>query len=286
MLSCLDVWDGIVVMSSILDRALNIVEILANSPGGLQLYVIAERLDIPRSAAHRLLGELARLGYVEQDEITTLYQLTLKVASLGQTYLSLNGILDIAQPVLERLAEKAGELVRLGIVNDHRLTWIAKAQGARSGFRYDPDAGMDAHLASTSSGHAWLATLSDEEALRLVSRQGFGDSAKLGPNAAMTVQALLKCLALARQDGYALNLESSAPGLSAIAIAIQKPGTTRTIGALSIAGPATRLPEAQLRALAPVLRAAAAELSAASLGSSYFGGVRHLTRSEEGATSV
>ncbi|HQT47274.1 MAG TPA: IclR family transcriptional regulator C-terminal domain-containing protein [Acidocella sp.] len=98
----------------------------------------------------------------------------------------------------------------------------------------------------------------------------------------MTVQALLKYLARAGSDGHAANRESSAPGLSAIAAAIQKPGTTRTIGALSIAGPATRLPEAQLHALAPDLLAAAAELSAASLGSGYFGGVRHLSLPEEG----
>ena len=263
-------------MSSVLDRALNILECLAHSPGGLQLYVIAERLDMPRSAAHRMLADLARLGYVEQDPVSEVYRLTLKISALGQTFLSLNGILDIAQPILERLADKAGELVRLSIVSDQRLTWVAKAQGARTGFRYDPDAGAEAHLASTSSGHAWLSTLSDEEAVRLVSRQGFGDARQLGPHAVMTVQALLKQIEIARQDGYALVIEGSAPGLSAISTPVRTKEGTRTIGVLSIAGPSMRLPEVRLRALAPDLLVAAAELSAASLGSVYFGGTWRL----------
>lgn len=263
-------------MSSVLDRALNILECLAHSPGGLQLYVLAERLDMPRSAAHRLLADLARLGYVEQYRVSEIYRLTLKISALGQTFLSLNGILDIAQPILETLADKAGELVRLSIVSDERLTWVAKAQGARTGFRYDPDAGAEAHLASTSSGHAWLSTLSDEEAVRLVSRQGFGDARELGPNAVKTVQALLTQIEIARRDGYALVVESSAPGLSAISTPVRTREGTRTIGVLSIAGPSMRLPEERLRRLAPDLLAAAAELSAASLGSAYFGGTWRL----------
>lgn len=269
-------------MSAVLDRALNILECLAYNPAGLQLYVIAERLDMPRSATHRLLADLVRLGYVEQDTVSEAYRLTLRVSALGQTFLSLNGILDIAQPILDRLAMKVGELVRLSIISNERLTWVAKAQGARNGFRYDPDAGAEAHLASTSSGHAWLSTMSEEEAVRLVSRQGFGDPRQLGPHAVRTVQLLLQRLKAARQAGYALAIESSAPGLSAISTPVRTRDGTRVIGVLSVTGPTIRLPEDRLRAvIAPDLLAAASELSAASLGSIYFGGVWRLGQGTE-----
>lgn len=264
-------------MSAVLDRALNILECLAHNPAGLQLYVIAEQLGIPRSATHRLLADLALLGYVEQDSIAETYRLTLKVSSLGQTFLSLNGVLDIAQPILDTLAERVGELVRLSIVSNERLTWVAKAQGARNGFRYDPDAGAEAHLASTSSGHAWLSTMSEEEAVRLVSRQGFGDPRQLGPHAIRTVQTLLQRLKDVRQAGYALVVESSAPGLSAVSTPVRTRDGTRVIGVLSVAGPTIRLPENKLRDIIVAdLLAAASKLSAASLGSAYFGGVWRL----------
>jgi DNA-binding IclR family transcriptional regulator len=91
------------------------------------------------------------------------YHLSTKLVAMGFRYLSSSGA-DIVQPVLDRLAQETGELVRLGVIDGERQTWIAKG-GARSGLRYDPDMGRDAPLFYTASGHAWLACMSDAEAL-------------------------------------------------------------------------------------------------------------------------
>jgi DNA-binding IclR family transcriptional regulator len=114
---------------------LGILECLARNARGLALQEIAGQLDIPKSAAHRILGELARRRYVRQDPATGRYLLTTRLTSLGFRYLADSGVVDIAQPVLDRLAAETGELVRLGIIDGDRQTWVAKAQGARSGLR-------------------------------------------------------------------------------------------------------------------------------------------------------
>lgn len=157
-------------MTLALDRGLSLLEELCNQPEGMPLTELADELDIPRSACHRLLGELQRRGYVRQLRAQGDYMLTAKLASMGLGLLSSKGIIDIAEPILERLAKESGELVRLSIVDDDRLVWVAKSQGTRMGLRYDPDMGMEARLSCTASGHAWLLTLSDEKALELVSR--------------------------------------------------------------------------------------------------------------------
>jgi DNA-binding IclR family transcriptional regulator len=257
-------------MTAVLDRVLRLLEMLATNAAGLPLHELADRLCIPRSAAHRLLADLIRQGYVRQDREGGPYALTTRLASLGLTWLAQTGIPDIAQPILDRLASGTGELVRLGVVDGDRLTWVAKAQGARSGLRYDPDAGAEAHLASTANGHAWLSSLSEERALELVSRQGFGDPQRLGPQAPTTVQSLLERIRLARRRGYAIVTESSAPGLAAIAAVVRRPGGLEAIGVLSIAGPLLRLDAARLHALAPALLEAAQEMSDASAGSRSF----------------
>lgn len=255
---------------SALDRILDIVELLASHPTGMALSAIAEPLAIPKSAAHRVLAALTARGYVRQDAETGRYLLTTKLVSLGFRYLSCSGVIDIAQPTLDRLAQETGELVRLGVVDGERQTWVAKAQGARPGLRYDPDMGMEAPLASTASGHAWLACLSDERAIELVLRQGFGHDENLGPAAPRTVQALQKRLRLARERGYAWVVDSSAPGTSAMAAAIRHPGTRGVVGVVSVAGPSVRLTEARMHQLAPAMLAAAAELSDACKSSEYF----------------
>ncbi|MFW5332399.1 IclR family transcriptional regulator [Hydrogenophaga sp. ZJX-1] len=256
-------------MSLALDRGLSLLEHLAAHPDGLPLALMASELDIPLSACHRLLGDLQRRGYVRQARKQGDYALTTKVVSMGLGYLSNAGIVDIAEPLLERLAQKSGELVRLSIVDEDRLTWIAKAQGMRQGLRYDPDMGMDARLSCTASGHAWLLTMSDERAMELVARQGFGSPADYGPKAPTTVKALLGFLHAARVRGYAMIDEVFAPGMSAMAAPVLR--RKDAIGVISIAGPRIRLTPARMHELAPALLDAAAELGPISNGSSLFG---------------
>ena len=256
-------------MSLALDRGLALIEHLAEHPGGLPLASMAAELDIPLSACHRLLAELQRRGYVRQAHKQGGYMLTTKLVSLGLGYLSNAGIVDIAEPLLERLAQKSGELVRLSIVDEDRLTWVAKSQGTRRGLRYDPDMGMDARLSCTASGHAWLLTLSDERAVELVALQGFGTPQAYGPKAPTTVKALLGFLHAARVRGYSMIDEVFAPGMSAMGVPVMR--RKEAIGVISIAGPRTRLTAARMRELAPALLAAAAELGPISNTSSLFG---------------
>lgn len=257
-------------MSGNLDRGLAIVELLAMQGGPLPLHAIADRLNIPRSGAHRLLAMLGELGYVRQHAEQGEYQLTLKLASIALIYLSASGVVDVAQPVLDRLAGVSGELVRLGVIDEERLIFVTKSQGARSGLRYDPDMGKEPALFCTASGHAWLSCLSDEDAMMIVSRQGFGKKGEFGPNAPQTVAQVLKQLQAARKRGYGMVMESWEPGMSAMAAPIRHPSSGAPIGVVSIAGPSSRLTEARMLELAPTLLEAAEQLSVACLGSPSF----------------
>jgi len=256
-------------MTTALDRGLALIERLVGQPEGATLSALRDDLLMPNSACHRLLQLLVQRGYVRQPRPQGPYVLTAKIASLGLAYLSGTGVVDIAEPILERLASESGELVRLSIVDDDRITWVAKAQGSRKGVRYDPDMGMDARLSCTASGHAWLLTLSDEQAMGLVSRQGFGAPKDYGPKAPTTVKALLGFLHAARVRGYAMIDEVFAPGMSAIAAPVLRRGKATAV--ISIAGPRTRLNSARMHALAPTLLAAAAELGPMSHADSLYG---------------
>ncbi|HEX2545970.1 MAG TPA: IclR family transcriptional regulator [Ramlibacter sp.] len=257
-------------MTIALDRGLSVLEHLTRHPEGLPISMIASELDIPLSACHRLLAELQRRDYVRQMRRQGDYVLTTKVVSLGLGFLSSAGIVEIAVPLLERLATASGELVRLAIVDDDRLTFVAKSQGPRqAGMRYDPDMGADARLSCTGAGHAWLMTLSDERAMELVSRQGFGLPADYGPKAPTTVKALLGFLHAARVRGYAMIDEVFAPGMATIAAPVYR--RKDAIGVISIAGPRSRLTAARMQELVPALLQATAELGPISNASTLFG---------------
>ena len=250
-------------MSGVLERTLGILELLSEQGQGMELVAIADRLNMPKSAAHRLLVDLIRLGYVRQARDLGEYVLTTKLVSMGLSYLSQTGVIDVAQPLLDRLAEQTGELVRLSVVDGDRLTWVARAQGARQGLRYDPDMGSIARLSCSSSGWAWLSTLKDDEALKLVTQQGLGMPQEFGPNAPKNLKVFLKALQDTRKAGFALTEETYTAGLNAIAVPVGLQGQT-PMGTISVAGPSSRLTRDRMLTIAPQMISAAAQLAAAS----------------------
>lgn len=255
-------------MSSNLPRGLAALELLVQHIDGLPLRAIAEHLGISRSMAHRMLAELIDCGYVRQDGEFNPYRVTIKFASLGLAFLSHTGVNQLVQPVIEKLADASGELVRMSLVEQERLIWVAMAQGARGGLRYDAnsDPGEPVRLFCSSNGLAWLSCLSDEKALEIVSRQGWGEPNQYGPNAPRSIQAFLSSLHETRQRGFAMTHEAYEAGISNMAAPVLHLKDQRPIGAISIAGPTSRLTPARMNELAPLLLAAAAELTACSPG--------------------
>jgi IclR family transcriptional regulator, acetate operon repressor len=246
-----------------IDRCLSLIETLADVPVGLSLGELADRLALPKSAAHRLLQTLASRGYVDQDGVTQNYALSLKMATLGFRFLDARLVPDVAQDALERLASDTGEYCRLSVVDGAGLVWIARAQGATQGLRYDPPMGREVVLHATATGKAWLATLPEEEALRLVCARGFDTPPGFGPRVVKTVDELRRHLDAARSRGYATAIEEGEPGTVAIAAAFrasERPGAP-VAGAVSVAGPQVRIGEARIDAIAPLLLATTREIA-------------------------
>jgi IclR family transcriptional regulator, acetate operon repressor len=248
-------------MSGALEKSLAILEYLTGSPDGVPLVQIATDLNQLRSGCHRTLQELIRYGYVRQTPHKGDYALTTKMASMGLSFLSKSGVVDIAQPVITRLAQATEELVRLAIVDGERLTLVAKAQGAKSGLLYDPDMGIDLRLSCSAAGHAWLMTLPEDVAIEYVTRQGIGMPNEFGPSAPTSLKALLKLLEEARKRRYSIVEEMYAPGMSSMAAPVQRHGEQAS-GVLVIAGPSSRLTRKRMQQFGPDLLAACEELAA------------------------
>lgn len=243
-------------------RCLHIVECLAGAVGGLELGDIAERVAMPKSAAHRLLTTLVEHGWVVQDPDTQNYILSLRIATLAFHDLDVRVVTDVVQDVLDKLADRTREYCRLAVAEGDRLTWVAKAQGATTGLRYDADMGQEVALHATATGKAWLATLPESEGIHLVTSQKFFSHLRVGPRAAGTVAELKRRLDETRARGFATAEEEAEPGIGAIAVAFRSgpEADAHVAGTISIAGPVTRIHPARYEELVGHLRAAAAEL--------------------------
>src|SRR5439155_23928094 len=243
------------------ERCLAIIELLADRAGQLPLGEIAERLELPKSGAHRLLSTLVDLGWAEQDRETGFYRLTMRLAVLGQRFYAASGIPDICQPLLDRFAAECHEFARLAVVDGDSLVWLAHAQGASGGLVYQPaETTGTVPLFATATGKAWLATLGTKQAMQNVLRNGaFDDVNKYGPNVIRSIEVLLREIKTTANRGYGLAVNEAEPGVTAIAAAIRSRAGGAAVGTVSIAGPSVRMTESRVRELSPLVVKCASE---------------------------
>jgi len=245
------------------ERCLSIIELLADGARDMPLGEIAERLKLPKSGAHRLLATLVDLGWAEKDPETSFYRLTMRLATIGQQFYVATGIPDICQPILDRVAQQSHEFVRLAVVDGHFLVWVAHAQGASAGLRYQPSlASNTVPLFATASGKAWLATLPSDQAMQIVMKNGgLRDAGRYGPNVVRSIEALSREIKATARRGYGLVLSEAEFGVTAVAAAIRADDASPTLGTVSIAGPSARVTEKRANELAPLVLRVARELA-------------------------
>jgi DNA-binding IclR family transcriptional regulator len=248
------------IVKGVLDRSLEALELLAAEARWLRLSDIATRLELPKGPAHRMLAQLSALGWVEQDASTGQYRLTLKMSLLGQQYLHGTGLPGLVQPILDQVSTHCLELVRLTVVQGHDLVWLASSQGAPPGLMYQPKITGRLVLHATANGKAWLATLTNEEAIRLALRGGLGKPGPFGPRAVDTVEALLAEIEATRKRGFGLAIEEAEPGVAAVAVAVRASHSGNIVGTMSIAGPLLRVTPARHKEFHKLLRRAADQL--------------------------
>jgi IclR family acetate operon transcriptional repressor len=247
------------LVKSLIERCFDLILLLSENAESLPLGEISRRLEMPKSATHRLLTAFCELGWAEQDRETGFYRLSLRLAIVGQRLLAGTKIPDICQPILDRLAAATEGLGRMAIVGSDGLTWIAQSQGARSGLIYQPKLVAQVPLHVTANGKAWLASLEREEALRLAVASGLGQPAIGGPRAIRTKQTFSAALDETRERDWALAYEEAEPGVAAVAAAIRQ--GDKVVGTVSVAGPLHRFSESMIAQVAERVRATAGELS-------------------------
>ena len=247
-----------------IERCLELIEVLAGEAEPLELSVLASRLGSPASAVHRMLATLVSSGWVVQDKSSQKYSLSLRLSTLAFRNLDARAVPDVVQAVLDKLARRTQEYCRLAIVEGEDLVWVARSQGATAGLRYDPDMGQEIVLHATANGKAWLATLPENDALRIVCARGFESRRPLGSHAVSDVDSLRRHLDETRSRGFATAVDEAEPGTSAVAVSFRADTSPEApvAGTISVAGPIQRISPERYEELSRELLAAADEISA------------------------
>jgi IclR family transcriptional regulator, acetate operon repressor len=248
---------------NVTERTVNVIEVLALTEEPIRLSDLAQRVGIPKSGVHRILTSLMERGWVEQNQESDCYALTLRMALLGQRQLALLDVDNLRQPILDGLAAQTKELVRLTAVQNDKLVWIGSARGRRSGLVYEADMTEEIIPYATANGKIWLASLPTERAVKIALDAGLGKP-RDGLRTITTVPDLLAELEETRKRGYGLAQEEAEPGVAAVAVAVQD--EHGMVGTMSVAAPISRLGPERIVAILPDLRRAAGAMALAWQG--------------------
>jgi IclR family acetate operon transcriptional repressor len=98
-------------------------------------------------------------------------------------------------------------------------------------------------LHATAAGRAWLTTVDEDEAVRIVQKKGFSIPTRFNRSIVTDERSLRAELRASRERGYGLANEEGEAGMVAMACPIFVPleKKTRAVGTVSIAGPMVRM---------------------------------------------
>lgn len=248
--------------SSSVQSGLAIVQCFTPETQSLGIADLADRLGLSRATTHRYAVTLVALGVLDQTR-TRKYLLAPKAASPGMAVLGEIALRSDCEPVLRKLREQSRHTVGLAVLDGTRATYVRRLPAHRKG-QYEADlsrrAGAHLPLHCSALGKAMLASLPEEERRELFAELSL---TRHGPNTIVTKKALREEIEKVQQDGIALSDEELAPGVRSIAVAVTDNTGGRRL-AVDVNAPAGALSTEQLRAqLAPLVSAAAGDLSAA-----------------------
>ncbi|MFQ1702378.1 IclR family transcriptional regulator [Loktanella agnita] len=150
-----------------LARGLSVLRAFRPSDSGLTNAEISERTGLPKSTVSRLTFTLQALGYLTHAHHHDRYRPGPALLVLGNTAATSISFVDMAGPLMQRLADETGTLVLL-LVRDHAKMLIVKTWRPRKVASLWLEAGHRLPFNGSSSGQTLLAALSPEAFARVV----------------------------------------------------------------------------------------------------------------------
>ncbi len=239
-----------------LTRGLSILECLALAEGGLTLTDIGQRVQLPPSTVHRLLATLEKMGYVYQAGELGRWYVGLQAFTVGSSFLSSRDFVAQSNPYMRRLMDQSGETVNLAILDGTEAVFVDQVQ-CREMMRTIVKLGSRAPMHASGVGKAMFASLPDDQIDAILKVRGLP---RITGNTITAPETMWASVRVIRQRGWSFDDEEHAIGTRCVGAPIYDEHG-ETLGAISLAGPSSRLPDERIRHLGPLVAHTAEELT-------------------------
>jgi DNA-binding IclR family transcriptional regulator len=243
--------------SPVVDKATQLLDVLASAPSGRSLAELVEQLGLARSTVYRILNSLVVYGAIEKDAQEPVYRLGPKLSELARLLGPQNdraALSDIAAPVMDTLVHRIGEACKLSVRDGDDVLTIRVAQSPQE-YGLTIRVGHRAPIQAGGSSKAILAHLPAAEINRLL-------EAPLKAYTPFTItdaDMMREVLSQVRRQGYSEDNSEITSGIRSVASPIFG-SKGQVAGALGVPYLGDPVPE-RLRAIRQAVMEAARTIS-------------------------
>jgi DNA-binding IclR family transcriptional regulator len=240
----------------ILHRTLTILDYLRLHPQGLTLSEISRELHFPKNTVYRILNTLSEHEYITRDNDTLHYLLSRKMATFSYGSTHDKTLIESSIDVMRRLRDAVQETVVISVIDRGEGIVLEQIQGLHS-FRFVCDPGTRQLIYSSASTKAILAFLPEHECATALKNATFK---RMTPNTITSRGRFLKTLEEVRRTGFGVDHAEALDGVHCVAAPILN-HLGYPVAALTITGPAERVPASSFARIGLLICKHAAQIS-------------------------
>ncbi len=238
------------------DRALYLLETIAEAGGEATLTELATRTGLNISTCHHLLATLIKRGFAAKVPGRRLYALGTRIHYLGHACLQVD-LPRRAHPYMENINLTTGETVHLAALQGDAVVTLAVRE-ARHPVRVSTGKiGRQEGPHATATGKAILAWLPENEMRRILA----DGMTRFTENTVTDFADFVQSMCIVRRHQHAIEREEYLPGVICVGAAIRDQAGT-VIGSISASTPTMRATEEHIELMRSEITAATRALSA------------------------
>lgn len=235
-------------------RAFTVMEAISKN-GSMGLNDLHKLLNVNKASILRLAYTMVECGYLQKNEETGEYSLTLKAYEIGLKAVSNLDKMSLVTTTLADLSTQTGRIAQFSVEDNNQLLCLQSIGQKDNLFSVYTNLGGRSPMYCTSAGKALLSAYSNTE---IIEKWDTFDIQPLTSHTITDVQQLLSDISLIRQRGYALDIEENEYNMFCIGT-IVRGQSGKPIGAISLSG--SSMTEEDIKNLSVPLLTSASRLS-------------------------
>jgi DNA-binding IclR family transcriptional regulator len=239
------------------ERAFDLLELLASSGRELTLSELSRRLAIPKSSTHYLVSTLVSRGFLQRGKDGHHLSLGYRISEFSRGFNTESQLRTISRPYMVALSRKLDMTAILNVLIGSEGITILVVESSQDDGIGGAWVGVHSGVHCTAQGKALIAYHSDKELEKLLGKRKL---AIFTPKTIAILDGLKAALRDVRIKGYATNDEEFVPGARAVAAPIFD-STGTVMAALSVRALASRMPVSSLDYFGKEVASAAREIS-------------------------